>query len=169
MHKVICYYCKEVFDRDKYPTFKVNGNRYAHQECAEKYHQRVSQEEEDYQKLEQYIKELFNQTYIPVKIRKQIKDFRQDYGFTYSGILKTLVWFFEIKQNSIEKANEGIGIVPFVYKQAEEYYYRLYLAKVAAENVKNYNTPIKNVSIQSPQAERPPVKLFTFELNEERD
>ncbi len=31
--------------------------------------------------------------------------------------------FYEVKQNPVEKSNDGIGIVPWVYKQAFNYYY----------------------------------------------
>ena len=56
MHMVTCVYCKEKFDRDKVPTTQVSQRRYAHQECAEKHEQELSQEEKDLKKLEEYIK-----------------------------------------------------------------------------------------------------------------
>ena len=44
-------------------------------------------------------------------------------------MLKSLIYFYEVKGNSTEKANGGIGIVPFVYKDAYRYYYSIFLAK----------------------------------------
>lgn len=43
-------------------------------------------------------------------------------GMTYKGQLLTLKYFFEIKKNSIEKSKGSIGIVPWAYSEAAEYY-----------------------------------------------
>jgi len=40
----------------------------------------------------------------------------------YKGQLLTLKYFYEIKRNNIEKAHGSIGIIPFIYKEAEQYY-----------------------------------------------
>ena len=132
---VKCKYCNEQFDRNKEPFVEVSNRRYAHKACAEKYQQSTSQEELDYLALEKYIKKLFNKNVLTARIKKQIKDYRQEYGYTYTGMQKTLYWWFEIKKNSIDQANEGIGIVPYVYNDALDYYYSLYLAKVANESL----------------------------------
>ena len=165
MHMVTCVYCKEKFDRDKVPTTQVSQRRYAHQECAEKHEQELSQEEKDLKKLEEYIKKLFNEDFINAKIQKQIKDFKKQYNYTYSGILKTLIWWFEIKGNSIEKANGGLGIVPYVYADACQYYYSLYLAKLANETktaeALKYKT--KEVEIDLPTAFISPPRLFNLD------
>jgi hypothetical protein len=47
------------------------------------------------------------------------------YNYTYSGIHRSLEYFYEVKGNSLDKANGGIGIVPFVYQDAYNYYYSL--------------------------------------------
>jgi hypothetical protein len=163
MHKVTCIYCKEVFDRDKEEFVQVSQRRYAHKKCAETNYIDKSQEEKDYDALEEYIKKLFNEDYLSARIRKQIKDMRAEYNYTYSGMLKTLIWWYEIKGNSIEKANEGIGIIPFVYKNACDYYYALYLANLVNTDYENYQTPVREIHIQSPRAEKKKKKkLFKF-------
>ncbi len=110
MHSVICVYCGEKFDRDKEPAVQINNRRYAHKKCAEKYGQQKTKEERDLEELERYIKKLFNVSYINAKIRKQLLEYRKEYNYTYSGILKTLIYWYEKKGNSIEDANGGIGI-----------------------------------------------------------
>ena len=87
---VKCKYCGNQFDRNKEPYVEVSARRYAHKECAEKQRQSISKEELDYMELEKYIKKLFNMNVISAKVRKQIKDYRQTYGYTYTGIQKTL-------------------------------------------------------------------------------
>ena len=46
-------------------------------------------------------------------------------GMPYRGQLLTLKYFYEVKKNSIKKANGSIGIIPFVYDEARQYYAKL--------------------------------------------
>ena len=162
---VKCKYCGIQFNRNAEPFIEVGGRRYAHKECAEKYQASISQEEKDYLELEKYIKKLFNKNVLTAKIKKQIKDYKEQYNYTYSGIQKTLYWWFELKNNSIEKANDGIGIVPFVYQDACDYFYRLYLAKIANDVAPEviHKPKIREIEIDSPRADVAPPKLFNFE------
>ena len=50
-------------------------------------------------------------------------------NYTYSGILKTLKYWFEIKKGDLEKANGGIGIVPYVYDDAFLYWRGIWEAR----------------------------------------
>ena len=111
-HMVKCFYCGEIFDASTTPYVKPNSRRYAHKTCAQTAEENKTQEEKDRQLLENYIKKLFGINCISPKIKKQIETFRKDNNYSYTGMYKTLKYFFEIKGNSIEKANGGIGIVP---------------------------------------------------------
>ena len=124
-HKVKCYYCGQIFDRDKVPFIQVSKRRYAHKECSMSEDEKKLQENKDREELYDYIMKLFNISFVDPKIQKQIKKYIEENNYTYSGIKKALVYFFEIKGNSVEKANGGIGIVPYVYTQAYNYYYSL--------------------------------------------
>lgn len=173
-HIVICKYCGEKFDRDKEPTVEVGLRRYAHKVCAEQEQARLSpeevaarEEEKDLKELEKYIMELFNETSISARIRKQIMDYRKTYQYSYSGILKTLKWWFEIQNNSIENANDGIGIVPFIYEKALTYYFGIYSAALANEEYKNYKAETKTIKIKSPQTEEKKRKKFKLIGDEE--
>ena len=42
---------------------------------------------------------------------KLYKDYHE-MGYSYSGMQKALYWHFELRHESIEKANGGIGIIP---------------------------------------------------------
>ena len=166
-HPVTCYYCGVKFDRDKEPTVQVSARRYAHKECAEKHNEEKSEEEKDLESLEQYIMKLFDEPFVNARIKKQIKDYQKQYGYTYSGMLKALIWFFEVKGNSTEKANGGIGIIPYVYKDAYNYYYNLYLAQIVNQekDVGQYQAKVREIVIQSPKA--PPKKIRLFDLGED--
>lgn len=164
-HYVNCIYCKKRFDRDKVSTVQVSARRYAHKECAENYENNKSQEEKDIEALEKYIMKLFNEDYVNARVRKQIKEYREQYQYTYSGMLKTLVYWYEIKGNSTEKANGGIGIIPFIYKDASNYYYNLYLAKLANENkdISKYQPKERIIEINSPRVYIKPPRLFNLD------
>lgn len=169
-HVVTCIYCKKKFDRDKYPFVQVSNRRYAHTECSMSDEQRKAKEESDKEALNNYIMKLFNTTYVDARIQKQIKQYVDEYHFTYSGIQKALTYFFEIKGNSLEKANGGIGIVPYVYKNAYNYYFSLWQAQQKNEDkvVTDYVPNIKEIVIPRPQRKVKKRQLFTF-LDKEND
>ena len=109
-HLVKCLYCGETFDASVIPYSKPRSNRYAHVKCAENAEQQKTQEEKDRELLEKYIKELFGISSISIKIKKQMEMFKNEKNYSYSGMYKTLKYFFEIRGNPIEKANGGIGM-----------------------------------------------------------
>lgn len=159
---VKCKYCGIQFDRNAEPFEEVGGRRYAHKVCAEKYQASIPQDEQDYKALEDYIKKIFNEKNVGARIKKQIKDFRQEYNYSYSGMLKTLYWWYEIKGHSIDQSQGGIGIIPFIYDDALKYYYSLYLAQIANED-KEFRAPIvKEIEIPSPRVVVSPGKMFRF-------
>lgn len=160
--KVKCKYCGQYFNRNAEPFVEVGGRRYAHAACAET----LSQEERDYLELEKYIKQLFGINTLTARIKRQIADYKEQYNYSYSGMQKTLYWWFELKKNSLDKANNGIGIVPYVYQDACDYYYRLYLAQIAndiSDIQKIHNVAVKEIEIGSPRVRTDPPKLFNFE------
>lgn len=167
-HIVTCVYCKKKFDRDKIPFVQVANRRYAHKECSEQENQRLFKEEADKIALENYIIQLFKLEYVTPKIRKQLNTFQEQYGYTYSGMHKALIYFYDIKGNSTEKANGGVGIIPYVYQDAYNYYYALWEAKQSNKDkkIETYVPVEEVVRIPVPQRKLKKRKLFTF-LDEE--
>lgn len=165
-HFVICKYCGIRFDRDIEPAIEVSYHRYAHKTCAEKVNATIPQDEKDYNNLENYIKKLFNIKTVSAKTKKQIRDFREEYEYSYTGILKTLYWWYEIQGHTTELAHDGIGIVPYIYSDAEKYYYTLYLAKIVNDSIGDYKPKTEEIEIPSPRVSTQPLKLF--KLNEEK-
>lgn len=152
----------------------VNSRRYAHQSCQEDKLASETKQEKDKRILEEYIKKLFGYKTIPPRVTKQIQTYVHDleHTYTYSGIYKTLKYFFEVRNNPLEKANGGIGIVPYVYDEAYAYWRAIWEAQQKNEDVdlRNFVQPIREIHISPPQ--RQPLKhkrkLFTF-LDEEED
>jgi hypothetical protein len=164
-HMVKCTVCGESFDRDKIQAVKSGARRYAHYTClpeGELVPLPNAVVDQDLVDLENYIKNLLGDDYNPARVKKQIKDYKNEYNYSYSGMLKALVWFYEVKGNSIEKANGGIGILPFVYQDAYNYYYSLYLAQLVNEekDVNQYKTKVREIEIRSPKPSPRYVKLF---------
>ena len=82
-------------------------------------------------------------------------------------MLKALKYWYEIKKHPVDK-DKGLGIIPYIYAQAKEYYYNLWLSEQQNQN-KNLNDYIPKdivVKIKPPQRNIEKRKLFTF-LDEE--
>lgn len=99
-----------------------------------------------------------------------MNDYIREYQYTYSGMLKALVYFYEIKGNNKNKANGGIGIIPFIYKDAYNYYYNLWMIQQSNKdkNVIDYVPKLKEIKIPIPKKEPRKKSVFTF-LDEQED
>lgn len=115
---VNCFYCKEAVDRDCTVRFE---DKNFHEECLKEY--------QDKREIYKYVARLFkfkSETRPGPLIISQLKTFKEKYPhYTYQGILNALIYFFDIKKNSTAKSKESIGIVPYVYDEAQEYFRRL--------------------------------------------
>lgn len=154
-HMVKCLYCGKMFDANTESYVKPNERRYAHTACANGIEAAKTQEEKDREELENYIKQLFGIKSISVKIKKQIEKYHQENNYSYSGIKKSLIYFFEIRGNSLEKANGGIGIVPYVYADAFTYYRAIWEAQQQNKDIQlsEYILPTREIHIESPKRE----------------
>ena len=99
-----------------------------------------------------------------------MNDYIREYQYTYSGMLKALVYFYEVKGNNRNKANGGIGIIPFIYKDAYNYYYNLWMIQQSNKdkNVIDYVPKLKEIKIPIPKKEPRKRSVFTF-LDEQED
>ena len=43
-------------------------------------------------------------------------------GYTYIGMVRALEFFYHVKKNNLNKAKNNIGIIPYVYEDAQKYY-----------------------------------------------
>ena len=158
-----CAICGKEFDRNAVQAVRHGARRYSHWTC-EPDGELVPMEkkDEDLQKLLEYINILFKGQQNQAKVNQSIKKFHSEFGYSYSGIQKALYYFYEIKHNSIDKANGGISIVPFVYKDAYNYYYDLFMAQQRNENKKPFIEKVREIIIKPPKVEKP-IKLFDLD------
>lgn len=164
-HVVKCSICGQPFDANGEEFVKTcKGRRYAHLKCSQDREANISQEEKDKKELEEYIINLLKIDYIDARIGKQIKQYKEEYNFTYSGMRKALIYFYEIKGHSIEKANGGIGIIPYIYRDSYNYYFSLWEAQQRNETkiLKEYIPEVEEVVIPIPRVTSYNKKFFTF-------
>ena len=162
-HYVKCKYCGSTLNRDKEECVKIS-NRYAHKACAVAQENTNKQEFLDKKVLEKYIMELLGENFINSKVQKQLKDYVTKYNYTYSGMHKALVYFYEVKGNDKSKANNGIGIIPWVYQDAYRYYYSIWEAqqKNKDKNIETYRPTVIEVRIKRPERKLRKRNLFSF-------
>lgn len=162
MHMVKCKYCNISFDRDKEEAVLVTARRYAHKVCADKNLTNRSIEEKEYFELENYIKSIYGLGILNIQIRKQIKSFKEEYNYTYEGMLKSLKWWFEIQKQPIRGIQDGIGIIPYIYQKAENFNNQISKIESMSKdiNVNNLKSKIEYVKIHSPRARKKEKRLF---------
>lgn len=166
--KVKCPHCLLTFDRETVPCVHIK-NRYLHLSCHEAINSNITQEQQDEKDLDNYIMTLFKTTYVDARVKKQIKSMMLKYGYGYSGILKTLVYWYEVKKNSIEKANGGIGIVPYVFEDAKKYFYAIFVAqeKNKDKDAQSFVRKGRTVTIISPKRTVKKMRLVDLDALEE--
>lgn len=168
LDNVTCAFCKKGLSKKDPDCVMLNNNKYVHKACQEL---EESREKTDREKLEEYIKELFALSYIDPRVKAQIKKYIEEYNFTYSGMQKALYYFYEIKGGDKSKANGGIGIIPYIYQDAYNYHYNLWLAQQKNKDVEVqlYVPKVKEIVIQRPERKIKKRDLFVFLDEEEND
>ena len=156
-HLVKCSICGVQFDRDRVQAVKTGARRYAHASCDPNNTDLVplvikEEEDEDLKKLKDYIANKYGDKANWALINKQIKKFYTDNKFSYSGMLKSLVYFYDVQHNSIDKSNGGIGIIEYTYQAAYQYYYSLFMiqSQNANKDIDNFTVKVKEVTIPLP-------------------
>lgn len=127
---VKCPYCGERDDRNEMTQVK---SRWWHEECIiAKREENLAMKnlppnlegstpEQEYRELISYICEKYGLDRPTGQILKQIQSFSEDFEYRYKGMELALRYFFDLEQNSV-KENTGIGIVPYVYDRARNFY-----------------------------------------------
>lgn len=159
-----CAICGIEFDRNSIQAVKHGARRYAHQSCYPE-GEPVPMEESpasdpELKKLMEYISQKYNNKANFPLIRKQIKKFHDEYHYTYSGMLKSLIYFYEVKGNRVEDSNGGVGIIEYVYDKAKEHYYKIFLAQKNAD--KNFSMKVKEYIIKPPKSKGNKRKILNW-------
>ena len=129
---------------DKNESIRYKGKNY-HPKCYE--------ENKEREELSTYICELFSLKVPGPRNYSLIKRFRENNGYTYKGMINALKYFYEVKNGNKERAKEGIGIVPYVYDEAQEYYIKIEKKNKEVKEVveQQIGTPKENIRISIPK------------------
>lgn len=112
--KVKCPECGSYNDKEN--TVECKGRYY----CPICYENK-QKEANDYKQLMSYICELYQIEAPTGWILKQVKDFKEQFHYSYKGMRTTLNYFYEIEGND-PADSLGVGIIPFVYDEAKKFY-----------------------------------------------
>ena len=174
-HYCICAICGKSFDRDKVQAVKHGSRRYSHYECEpdgekvpmpEPKPKKVKEEDKDLTALKDYIALKYGSKANWALITKQIKNFHDEKKYSYSGMLKSLTYFLDVKKNTIDKSNGGIGIIDYCYQDAYNYYLSIFLARQNSDNV-TLTHEVKEYIIPVPKARGIKNKLLEWSLEDE--
>ena len=117
-----CIYCKQKFDITKEGYEMPRPHKYAHIKC---YKENYTPDEEYITKIYSLLKEEIGMTYDYQTCERQRIHFVTKMGYTNEGIYNALKYHYLVKKGSIEKSGNRIGIVSYVYNEAQEYYQNL--------------------------------------------
>lgn len=114
MAEVKCYFCENKVD--KKVAIKADKKNF-HPQCYQSYL--------DKKDCCDYICSIFNLKAPGPRIYSQLSTFISQKNYSYKNIKLTLKYWYEVKKQSREKAGEGIGIVPYIYDEAVNYFKEL--------------------------------------------
>lgn len=109
--KVLCQFCKML--EEKTLMTRVDDKNF-HEACAKLYTDRKD--------LYATITRVLHLKAPGPKNIKLVEYYRDTNHFTYEGMNNALIYHYDIKRGDTAKAEERIGIIPFVYEEAQEYY-----------------------------------------------
>lgn len=137
-HIVQCRICKQKFDIDKIDKdkwTKPTNNQYYHTDCYNDWKNADNHTDSDWVALiYDFIARDLKVSYDYFMCEAQRKRFIKQNHCTNKGIYFTLKYFYEKKQGDWSKGNGGIGIVPYVYNDAREYWTALERQKQGTMN-----------------------------------
>ena len=130
-----CVVCKKEINKYSVDYYRVTDG-FIHLECAEGYKklhpkakkfelkERIEQDDAFINKTMDYLTELGMEINFSL-FQTQRKKYIRTFNYTNEGIYNAVRYFYGVKKNSIAKGNGGIGIVPYVYIDAEKYFKNL--------------------------------------------
>lgn len=160
-----CFWCHQAIYPNQTDVELVPQltDRYMHKTCG------LIHPADEKEELMVFLIKLFGlkEDYILPKYMIQIQEYIKKYGFSYSGIKKTLIYWYEIKKQPVNEEFR-LSIVPRIYNEARRYYEALWNAQQAnqVKNIKDFIPQDIEVNIKAPQRQLQKRKLFTF-LDEE--
>lgn len=173
--KLKCLYCGKEIDTSIDEYKKVTSTRYAHLSCAEeelkkpkpKPKEKPKTQKEIIKEINDFLANHFGDAADYGKTNRLLKVYLKE-GMTASGILKTLEYYYDVKKHSVAESGGSIGIVPYVYKEAKDYYQKTWEANKNNEGLELEQETV-SITISNPQFRLPKKQTFFNFLDEEEE
>lgn len=125
----ICRVCKEKL-QPKITTENIewcmpSKNYYYHVKCYKEWKADLPSDDELalwITRITSFLGQDLKVSYNYKKCENQITKYVESKKYTPKGIYFALKYFYEVKKNSWEKSNDGIGIVPYIYEESRKYW-----------------------------------------------
>lgn len=104
----------DIVDKDK--AKKISG-RWVCEDCQEV----RNRTEADRQELYALVADLFFIEFPTGGMMRQIKNMREENGYTYKGMTLSLEYWIDTLGNTMQNA-KGVGIIPYIYEDAKQFY-----------------------------------------------
>lgn len=132
-----CKWCNEWVDKSLNDFTKTNSGYY-HNSCYEKF----EINKQHMQELYSYICEIYKIKFPTGWMMKQIKEYKEKRNYTYKGMELTLRFIYEVENKYLLDASEtGLGLIPYYYEKAKQYYINLQKIKKSVEKIEIHNEP----------------------------
>ena len=141
-----------------------DGASYFHESCFVQYNKQVLGPKE---KLYDYLMSLCGWEAVPPGVQKYIEQLVSKENMSYDNIRGTLTYWYTIKGQKLNKENP-VGIVPYAYHQAKEFYQRKKILKEKNKDIMGQEK-IQYITIRRPKIEKKKSKYFAFLDEEETD
>ena len=178
-HIVMCRVCKKCFDTEMLAPdqwIMPSKNFYYHTQCYQDWKDvsQANKSDDDWALLiYDFLVRDLKVSYNYHMCEAQRKKFLKENKFTNKGIYFTLKYFYEIKHNSWDKGNGGLGIVPYVYKEATEYWTdqewkkRGFMKAIEEQIFERSHRPVKKIT--KPTIQKPKIKYNLDDIGAEDD
>lgn len=120
-----CRICHQPIDKNGNDWCMPSVNYYYHIKCYNDW--KATEPDPDELKLwidriTSFLGQDLKVSYNYKKCENQITKYIKTNKYTAKGIFFALKYFYEVKHNSWEKSNDGIGIVPYIYEESCNYW-----------------------------------------------
>ena len=119
----ICHLAiKKEKEKENIDWIMPSKNYYYHKKCYETWKETPTSEQDWIDLIYDFLSRDLKVSYDYFKCSAQIKKFWKENKINPKGIYFTLKYFYEIKNNTWSKGYGGLGIVPYVFTEAKNYW-----------------------------------------------